>query len=190
MSFRKALVMTLGAVAVAGAGLFTSNESANADTRVTVKQGDSVWSLAKKYDSSVKAIESANKLANSSLIFVGQNLAVPTKTVTTSAAKVAHKHYHHTATTSQPVAKQTTTSADTAVSGSEASAKSWIAYHESRGSYTVTNGQYIGKYQLSASYLNGDYSAANQEKVANQYVADRYGSWTKAQAFWQAHGWY
>ncbi|MSE09799.1 peptidoglycan-binding protein LysM, partial [Lactobacillus salivarius] len=58
------------------------------------------------------------------------------------------------------------------------------------GSYTATNGQYIGKYQLSASYLNGDYSAANQERVANQYVTSRYGSWVAAQQFWQSHGWY
>ena len=26
--------------------------------------------------------------------------------------------------------------------------------------------------------MNGDYSAENQEKVANEYVASRYGSWT------------
>jgi hypothetical protein len=58
------------------------------------------------------------------------------------------------------------------------------------GNYGATNGQYIGKYQLSAAYLNGDYSAANQERVADQYVASRYGSWTAAQAFWQSHGWY
>ena len=69
-------------------------------------------------------------------------------------------------------------------------AKAWIAQRESGGSYTATNGQYIGKYQLSASYLNGDYSAANQERVANQYVTSRYGSWVAAQQFWQSHGWY
>lgn len=74
--------------------------------------------------------------------------------------------------------------------GSEASAKAWIANRESSGSYSARNGQYIGKYQLSASYLNGDYSAANQERVADQYVASRYGSWQNAQAHWQANGWY
>jgi LysM repeat protein len=83
-----------------------------------------------------------------------------------------------------------TTSYTSGVTGDEASAKAWIAARESGGSYTATNGQYIGKYQLSASYLNGDYSAANQERVADQYVASRYGSWTAAQAFWQSHGWY
>lgn len=75
-------------------------------------------------------------------------------------------------------------------SGSEASAKAWIAGRESGGSYGARNGQYVGKYQLSASYLNGDYSAANQERVADNYVKGRYGSWSAAKSFWQANGWY
>lgn len=72
----------------------------------------------------------------------------------------------------------------------ESSAKAWIANRESGSSYSAQNGQYIGKYQLAAAYLNGDYSAANQERVANQYVASRYGSWAAAKQFWQANGWY
>ena len=47
--------------------------------------------------------------------------------------------------------------------------KEWIAQKESSGSYTAQNGKYYGRYQLSLSYLNGDLSEANQEKVANQY---------------------
>ena len=82
------------------------------------------------------------------------------------------------------------TSASTSSSSSEEAAKSWIASKESGGSYTASNGNYYGKYQLSMSYLNGDTSAANQEKVANSYVQSRYGSWTAAKAFWQANGWY
>lgn len=77
-----------------------------------------------------------------------------------------------------------------ASSASEAEAQAWIASRESGGSYSAQNGQYIGKYQLSASYLNGDYSAANQERVANNYVMQRYGSWVAAKSFWQANGWY
>lgn len=77
-----------------------------------------------------------------------------------------------------------------AVSSSESAAKAWIANHESGGSYSARNGQYIGKYQLSASYLHGNYSAANQERVANQYVKARYGSWTNAMHHWQANGSY
>jgi len=78
----------------------------------------------------------------------------------------------------------------TASTDSEAGAKAWIASRESGGSYSAQNGQYIGKYQLSAAYLNGDYSAANQERVANNYVAGRYGSWAAAKQFWLANGWY
>lgn len=75
-------------------------------------------------------------------------------------------------------------------SSSDEAAKAWIANRESGNNYNARNGQYIGKYQLTASYLNGDYSAANQERVANQYVASRYGSWTAAKAHWDANGWY
>jgi len=203
MNIKKALVNTLGTVAIVGAGIFATNVTANADTNVTVKQGDSVWSLANKYDSSVNAIESANSLSNSNLIYVGQTLSVPSsqQATTTSTNNVASQNTTTTAnqtsqsTTSQSSQATTNTqasskTASTGVSGSEASAKAWIANKESGGSYSATNGQYIGKYQLSSSYLNGDYSAANQEKVANSYVASRYGSWSAAQSFWQANGWY
>ena len=80
--------------------------------------------------------------------------------------------------------------ATSSVSGSDAAAKDWIAGRESGGNYGAQNGQFVGKYQLSASYLNGDYSAANQERVADNYVTSRYGSWSGAQSFWQSHGWY
>ena len=102
---------------------------------------------------------------------------------------------------SAPVAEETVSAAATSapaetsapaatVSGSEAEAKEWIAQKESGGSYTATNGQYIGRYQLTDSYLNGDYSAENQERVADAYVAGRYGSWSAAKNFWLNNGWY
>ncbi|POH15274.1 hypothetical protein BGL41_05885 [Fructilactobacillus sanfranciscensis] len=92
----------------------------------------------------------------------------------------------------QPAApvQQAAAPATSSVSGSDAAAKDWIAGRESGGNYGAQNGQYVGKYQLSASYLNGDYSAANQERVADNYVTSRYGSWSGAQSFWQSHGWY
>lgn len=112
----------------------------------------------------------------------GSNVATTGATTNTSTANLA------------PAGNGATSSVSTAytssVSGNDAAAKAWIAAHESGGSYSAVNGQYIGKYQLSASYLNGDYSPANQERVADNYVASRYGSWTAAQAFWQSHGWY
>lgn len=76
------------------------------------------------------------------------------------------------------------------LSKKQKAAKKWIAYRESRYSYTARNGQCYGRYQLLKAYLHGDYSPANQEKVANSYVSSRYGSWAAAKSFWQANGWY
>ncbi|WP_318765125.1 aggregation-promoting factor C-terminal-like domain-containing protein [Lactiplantibacillus carotarum] len=76
------------------------------------------------------------------------------------------------------------------LSKAQRSAKLWIAYHESRYSYTARNGRCYGRYQLLTAYLHGNYSPLNQEKVANKYVAGRYGSWTNAKRFWLSHNWY
>lgn len=97
------------------------------------------------------------------------------------------------AATSAAVTAPTTSTATTTTtpaSSSEEAARQWIIQHESGGNYSAQNGQYYGAYQLSLAYLNGDLSASNQDAVANQYVASRYGSWEAAQAFWQQNGWY
>ena len=90
----------------------------------------------------------------------------------------------------QQSSAQASTSYNSNVAGNDAAAKAWIAARESGGSYSARNGQYIGKYQLSASYLGGDYSAANQERAADNYVKSRYGSWSAAKSFWQSNGYY
>lgn len=69
-------------------------------------------------------------------------------------------------------------------------AKEWIAQRESSGSYTARNGRYIGRYQLMDAYLDGDWSPENQERTADRYVRNRYGSWENAQKFWKENGWY
>ena len=96
--------------------------------------------------------------------------------------------------TTTPVVKQqqttTTTTTTNTTTSTTNSAKEWIANKESGGSYSASNGQFVGRYQLSSSYLNGDYSASNQERVADQYVTSRYGAWEGAKNFWLANGWY
>ena len=71
-------------------------------------------------------------------------------------------------------------------------AKEWIAQRESNGSYTAynPNGGYYGRYQLNPSLIHYGASPAEQEAAADAYVAQRYGSWEAAQAFWAANGWY
>jgi len=76
------------------------------------------------------------------------------------------------------------------LSKKQKAAKNWIAYRESSFSYHARNGNCYGRYQLLRAYLHGNYSAVNQEKMANRYVSGRYGSWTHAKKFWQSHHWY
>ena len=108
-----------------------------------------------------------------------------------AAQQAAAQVVYTTATTSSYSAPASTTYAATSSSWSDAaSAKAFIIGKESGGSYTATNGRYYGAYQLDSSYLNGDYSAENQDRVAENYVNNRYGGWEGAASFWQSHGWY
>ncbi|USS84456.1 LysM peptidoglycan-binding domain-containing protein [Fructilactobacillus myrtifloralis] len=114
---------------------------------------------------------------------------------TTPAAQPAAKQAQ-TQAPAQPAAQPAQTQAPAATqASSNTGAESdgsldSIAAVESGGSYTARNGQYIGKYQLSSSYLNGDYSPANQERVARQYAVSRYGSVANAVAFRNAHNYW
>ncbi|MEJ1318266.1 LysM domain-containing protein [Latilactobacillus sakei] len=207
---------TLSAAATAGL-LFASNGHADAATNYTVVSGDTLSSISQKFagnSSLIEKIANANKIANKNLIYVGETLTIDeeTQTVTvapattpvatqqTTQAPVATQQPVQKATTqtqpvqTTPVVKQqqttTTTTTTNTTTSTTNSAKEWIANKESGGSYTASNGQFVGRYQLSSSYLNGDYSASNQERVADQYVTSRYGSWEGAKSFWLANGWY
>ncbi|EMW5524982.1 peptidase M23, partial [Enterococcus faecium] len=138
--------------------------------------------------------------------YSGQQLTIPTEGSAQAAAEPQAAVQEAPVQAEQPVVQETVQTekqaapvaetqpapavTETATPASTSSAKEWIAQKESSGSYTATNGRYIGRYQLDSSYLNGDYSAANQERVAEQYVTSRYGSWEAAKAFWEANGWY
>ena len=176
----------------------------------TVKPGDTLSEIAETYNTTVEKLAKLNNIKNIHLIYVDQVLvidgAAPVAETTTTEAPVAEVEetpavaetvveettYEETyeAPASAPAATESYSAPAATVSGSEAEAKEWIAQKESGGSYTATNGRYIGRYQLTDSYLNGDYSAENQERVADAYVAGRYGSWTAAKNFWLNNGWY
>ena len=207
---------TLSTAATAGL-LFASNGHADAATNYTVVSGDTLSSISQKFagnGSLIEKIANANKIANKNLIYVGETLTIDeeTQTVTvapattpvatqqtTQAPVATQQPVQKAATQTQPVQttpvvkqQQTTTTTTTTntTTSTTNSAKEWIANKESGGSYTASNGQFVGRYQLSSSYLNGDYSASNQERVADQYVTSRYGSWEGAKSFWLANGWY
>ncbi|TPR24528.1 LysM domain-containing protein [Apilactobacillus micheneri] len=188
-------------VTAAAAGLFIASAgSANADqttntnadqTKVTVKSGDTLWSLAQQNNVSLDSLEQANNKTSDFMIYVGEQLTLPSNASANNQQTTQSQPVQANSAQAQPAQQtQSTTTQNTSASTSDNSAKEWIASHESSGSYGASNGQYYGRYQLDKSYLNGDYSEANQERVANQYVQSRYGSWENAQSFWQQNGWY
>lgn len=166
------------------------------DSHIQVEQGDTLSEIAHDNGIDLDQLASMNNIANKNLIHVGDKLVITPQAKNNQSqstnTQVQTSATTQPQTTSQAPAQQNSVSATStsSLSGGEQAAKDWIAAHESGGNYGAMNGQYIGKFQLSSSYLNGDYSAANQERVADQYVAQRYGSWQAAQAHWMSAGWY
>ncbi|QQQ35267.1 M23 family metallopeptidase [Streptococcus mitis] len=214
-STTKKIKTTLAGVAALFTVFAPSFVSAQESSTYTVKEGDTLSEIAETHNTTVEKLAENNHIDNIHMIYVGQELVIdgpvapaatpaPTtyaapaaqdETVSAPAAETTEVAEEAAPVASAPAAEETVTTAETSapaatVSGSEAEAKEWIAQKESGGSYTATNGQYIGRYQLTDSYLNGDYSAANQERVADAYVAGRYGSWSAAKNFWLNNGWY
>ena len=214
-STTKKIKTTLAGVAALFAVFAPSFVSAQESSTYTVKEGDTLSEIAETHNTTVEKLAENNHIDNIHLIYVGQELvidgpvapvatpapatyaapAAQDETVSAPAAETTEVAEEAAPVASAPAAEETVASTEasapaTTVSGSEAEAKEWIAQKESGGSYTATNGRYIGRYQLTDSYLNGDYSAENQERVADAYVAGRYGSWTAAKNFWLNNGWY
>src|SRR5699024_2851009 len=170
-------------------------QSNGVESRYTIQWGDTLGTIADALDIPVNQIVNVNEIANRDLIIAGNTLHLSADLETVSIEDQATEEVQsyeieepveetEEAAEEEVVEEQaaepsSTTSADT-TTGSEAEAKAWIAFKESTDNYNARNGQYIGKYQLSESYLNGDHSPENQERVADEYVANRYGSWKAA----------
>lgn len=204
-STTKKIKTTLAGVAALFAVFAPSFVSAHESSTYTVKEGDTLSEIAETHNTTVEKLAENNHIDNIHMIYVGQELVIDGPAAPVASASTTYEApAAQDEAVSAPVAETTEVEEETpvvseavveetvasTVSGSEAEAKEWIAQKESGGSYTATNGRYIGRYQLTDSYLNGDYSAENQERVADAYVAGRYGSWTAAKNFWLNNGWY
>lgn len=186
---QKLVIKDDGEITSATASQVASLPSASASS-TSQAQTDSA-SAASQASSTASDQASADSLAAAqSAAAAASQAALQSQQAPSQSAAATSTAYTTMAATSITTSTSSTSSYTSSLSSSEEAAKEWIVQKESGGSYTAQNGNYYGKYQLSSSYLNGDTSAANQEKVADQYVASRYGSWTAAQAFWESHGWY
>lgn len=194
---KKTTIATLGLLGLGlslglGAKAHADEIQENGQTYWQVESGDTLSTIGNRYGIDFNLIHQANsdKVSDANLIYVGDKLLLPLNgEVQAPVAQPVQETpvVEQAPVVQEPVVQEPVEQAPAVTSNS---AKEWIAQKESSGSYSATNGRYIGRYQLDSSYLNGDYSPENQERVADAYVAGRYGSWENAQAFWESNGWY
>ncbi|MCG7195004.1 LysM peptidoglycan-binding domain-containing protein [Fructilactobacillus sanfranciscensis] len=213
MKFTKSIA-AMSAISVGIMFAVTANVDANAKVKHTVQNGDTISGLSQQYHVSQKKIQKANKGKDINTIYVGEVFVFDGKghvkidknsakaPVNTNSNNANTQTTASAANTSSVAAPQATTQSSAAPVQQAPTAPApaasapvasngtmdGIAQAESGNNYNARNGQYIGKYQLSASYLNGDYSPAHQEEVAQQYAVSRYGSVQAAAAYHAAHG--
>lgn len=173
----------------------TDTNSFNVKTNISAPNKSTIIPVASNGNQTLKEVASANNVSldileklnnnlnadevipNGTPLYLPQNknlsyLFVSLATAHTGITKAQYKKYYGK------------------LSAAERAAKLWIAKRESGYNYHARNGRYIGRFQLTNTYLHGDYSVANQERTADRYVKSRYGSWVAAKRFWQAHNWY
>ena len=186
-----------------GLGLLGASQVAQADT-VKVSSGDTISQIAQEHNDTVSHIEKVNHLKDVSLIFPGDKIvtgdtkpakrdikAQNTPQESTQAPVQQSKPTQvQTPAPAPKVAQKANNGVSQGISNNIGSAGEEIARGESGGDYNARNGRFVGKFQLDAQYLNGDYSPANQDRTFLKYCNDRYGSVEAALAFRQSHGWY
>lgn len=116
---KKAAKALIAAVGAAGA-MTAAQTTAHADTTVTVASGDTIWSYAQQYKTTVSSIVSANSLSNPDLIFPGQRIMIPETTI--NRQKSSQKQ-----TTKFTVANSSISAASTSVFADYSSSSTSIA---------------------------------------------------------------
>lgn len=200
----KKVLSMIFATSAAAIGLFFAGSAyASASTIVTVKSGDTVWGISQQYNSSVKAIESANNLQDANVIQVGQQLTIPSADAASNTQGSAHAATATTQQTqsySQPAQTQTnqaqtsqaSTSTSTATSGSIAqqaaqlmeqktgvSASTWMAisYRESRNNPSAQNPTSTAHGLYQSLYTTSNDWREQVNDAARIYHSQGMGAW-------------
>lgn len=158
-----------------------STTVANADT-YTVKAGDTVSAIAQAHNTSVSAIEKANKLANVNLIFIGDKLEVngTTTTTTTSAATSAAPQSATSQATSSAASTATSASATSASSQSVASQATSSATTSSAASQASSSAATTSQASSSATSSAAS-STASTTSTTSSYTGSNLKSYVLSQ---------
>lgn len=203
----KKVLSMIFATSAAAIGLFFAGSAyASASTIVTVKSGDTVWGISQQYNSSVKAIESANNLKDANVIVVGQKLEIPSANSSSNTQGSAHvaastttaqqtqsysQPTQQTQSYSQPT-QSSQASTTTATSGSVAqqaaqlmeqktgvSASTWMAisYRESRNNPSAQNPSSTAHGLYQSLYTTSNDWREQVNDAARIYHSQGMGAW-------------
>ena len=180
-------------------------------TSYTIKYGDTLGVIGKASGLSVNELAGINDIDNVDFILPGnkvlfeaddlgnidsvsitneQEEVLVEETVTEEPVVTAPVAEEVPYSAPEYVAEEEETYAPQASTSSEQEAKEWIIQKESNGNPQARNGQYYGLFQLGDHLIEDGASVQEQHEVANNYVAERYGSWSGAKQAWQQKGWY
>lgn len=202
---KKAVLLSTGL----GIGLVGFGGLASADEVYTIQQGDTVSSIANKFNTTIDEIEKKNHFEDVNMIYVGEQLTIPTLTVQYKESipvQVQNVSVQQETTVQQPVQKahpvaqkqqvaQTPSSNGGSVkerflaAGGTESMWNTIVMPESGGNpNAVSPNGYSGLGQTKESWGYGSVESQTQGMLS--YAKNRYGSVEGAVAFRQANGWW
>lgn len=206
---KKAVLLSTGL----GIGLVGFSELASADEVYTIQQGDTVSSIANKFNTTIDEIEKKNHFEDVNMIYVGEQLTIPTSTVqykestpvqvqnVSVQTQFVAQQQTVKPTQSTQVQQQTESVTQTpnsnggsvkerflAAGGTE-SMWNTIVMPESGGNpNAVSPNGYSGLGQTKESWGYGSVESQTQGMLS--YAKNRYGSVEGAVAFRQANGWW
>ncbi|PRO95102.1 LysM peptidoglycan-binding domain-containing protein [Lactiplantibacillus pentosus] len=144
-----------------------STTVANADT-YTVKAGDTVSEIALAHNTSVSAIEKANKLANVNLIFVGDKLEVNGSTTTTTSAATSAAPQSATSQATSSAASTATSASATSASSQSVASQASSSAATSAASSSATNSAATSSAATSSVATSAASSASSTSSAASQ----------------------
>lgn len=146
------------AAALGAAGALAVANTASADTQVQVQSGDTVWGFAQQYATTVDSISTANQLADPNVIYVGQQLVIPSSAISTASAA---------ATVAAPTATDNATASQAAVETTETTAASTTP------AVSTTNASNVADQAQPTTVVSAasDSNTAAQVSVASQAPA-------------------
>ena len=179
-------------------------------TSYTIKYGDTLGVIGKASGLSVNELAGINDIDNVDFILPGNKVLfeaddlgnIDSISITNEQEEVlVEETVTEEPVVTAPVAEEVPystpeyvveeeTYAPQASTSSEQEAKEWIIQKESNGNPQARNGQYYGLFQLGDHLIEDGASVQEQHAVANNYVNERYGSWSGAKQAWEQKGWY